>query len=74
MTGETVASIGLGVIAGVAATVTMDVLGSLARSLGLATGAKGQWVGRWHLGTAPGRFVHSDITTAPKRPGENGSR
>ena len=70
MTCETVASIVLGVIAGVAATVTMDVLGSLARSLGLATGAKGQWVGRWYLGMARGQFVHSDITAAPERPGE----
>ncbi len=61
MTGETIV---FGVCAGVAATVTMDVLASACRRLGLTAGAKGQWVGRWYLGIARGHFVHSNI--APK--------
>jgi hypothetical protein len=48
----------------------MDVLGSALRRVGLAAGAKGQWVGRWYLGIAQGRFVHSNIVDAPERPGE----
>jgi hypothetical protein len=55
---------------GVAATVTMDVLGSISRRAGLAAGAKGQWVGRWYLGIAQGRFVYSNIDAAPEQPGE----
>jgi hypothetical protein len=48
----------------------MDVLGSTARRVGLAAGAKGQWVGRWYLGIVRGQFIHSDIAAAPERPGE----
>jgi hypothetical protein len=55
---------------GVAGTVTMDVLASVSRKLGLATGAKGEWVGRWYLNIAKGRFVHADITTVSEQPGE----
>ncbi len=67
MTGETIV---FGICAGVAATVTMDVLGSVFRRVGLAAGAKGQWVGRWYLGIPRGRFVHSNIADAPQQPGE----
>ena len=67
MTGETIV---FGVCAGVAATVTMDVLASAFRRLGLAAGAKGQWVGRWYLGIARGKFVHSNIAVAPEQAGE----
>jgi hypothetical protein len=70
MAGDTVDWVLFGIVVGVAATVTMDVLGALARRLGLAVGAKGAWVGRWYLGIAHGRFVHSDITSAPKLAGE----
>lgn len=70
MIGETIVSMVLGVCVGVAATVTMDVLGSASRRLGLAAGAKGQWVGRWYLGIARGQFVHSNIAAAPEQPGE----
>ncbi len=70
MIGEMMVSVGLGVCVGVAATVTMDVLGSVARRVGLAAGAKGQWVGRWYLGIARGKFVHSDIAAAPELAGE----
>ena len=70
MTGETIASMGFGACAGVAATVTMDVLASASRRVGLAGGAKGQWVGRWYLGIARGRFVYSNIRDAPERAGE----
>ena len=67
MTGETIV---FGISAGVAATVTMDVLGSAFRWVGLAAGAKGQWVGRWYLGIARGQFVHSNIAAAPEQAGE----
>ena len=67
MTGETIR---YGVCIGVGATVTMDVLGSGVRKLGLAAGAKGQWVGRWYLGIARGRFAHANIAASPEQPGE----
>jgi hypothetical protein len=63
----------IGILAGVAGTVTMDVLAIVANKLGMAGGAKGQWVGRWYLGMARGQFVHTDITTSPARPGERGA-
>lgn len=59
-----------GVVVGVAATVTMDVLGAVARRAGVAAGASGKLVGRWYLGMARGRFVHSNIAEAPEQPGE----
>jgi hypothetical protein len=70
MTGETIVSMVFGVCVGVAATVTMDVLGSVTRRAGLTVGAKGQWVGRWYLGLARGQFVHSNIADSPQQPGE----
>jgi hypothetical protein len=66
----TVETIVFGICAGVAATVTMDLLGSFFRRVGLAAGAKGQWVGRWYLGIARGHFVHSNIAVSPQQPGE----
>jgi hypothetical protein len=60
----------LGVCVGIAATLTMDVLATLSRRLGLAAGAKGQWVGRWYLGIARGQFVHTNIAASPERAGE----
>lgn len=59
-----------GVCAGVAATMTMDVLASVLRRVGLAAGAKGQWVGRWYLGIVRGQFVHSNIAATPEQAGE----
>jgi len=70
MTGETIVLLMSGVLVGIAATVTMDVFGSVARRVGLAAGAKGQWVGRWYLGIARGNLFHSDIASTPERPGE----
>ena len=70
MTGDMIVSVPIGVGVGIAATVTMDVLGTFARRLGLAAGAKGTWVGRWYLGIARGQFVHSDIAAAPELAGE----
>ena len=70
MTDNTIVVLMFGVIVGVAATVTMDVLGSLARRADLVAGAKGIWVGRWYLGIARGQFVHSDIAAAPELAGE----
>ncbi len=70
MNGDTLLWLLAGVLVGVAGTVTMDVLGSVSRKVGLAAGAKGQWVGRWYLGIARGQFVHANIATAPERPGE----
>lgn len=67
MIGET---IGIGLCAGVVATLTMDVVASVSRKVGLASGAKGEWVGRWYLGMVKGQFVHSNITVAPKQTGE----
>ena len=67
MTGATVV---FGILAGVAATVTMDVLGSVFRRAGITEGAKGQWVGRWYLGIARGKFVHSNIAVVPEQAGE----
>lgn len=64
VTGETVA---LGVVMGLASTLTMDVVAGVSRRLGLANGAKGQWVGRWYLGIARGRFVHANIIDAPEQ-------
>lgn len=70
MNGDLIELVLFGVGVGVAATVTMDVLGAFARWLGLAVGAKGIWVGRWYLGIVRGRFVHSDIAAAPELAGE----
>ena len=70
MNGETMVRLLFGVLVRVAGTVTMDVLASVSRKLGLAMGAKGQWVGRWYLGITQGRFVYADITAAPEQPGE----
>ncbi len=70
MPSETIALVVFGVCVGCAATVTMDVLGGVARRLGLVAGAKGTWVGRWYLGIARGQFVHSNIAAAPEQPGE----
>jgi hypothetical protein len=70
MNGDTTLWLLAGVLVGIAATVTMDVLGSVSRRVGLAAGAKGQWVGRWYLGIAQGRFVHANIAAAPEHPGE----
>ncbi len=67
MIGETVV---FGILVGVAATVTMDVLSSASRKMGLTVGAKGQWVGRWYLGIAQGHFAHADIAVAQEQPGE----
>ncbi|MFC1852380.1 DUF2938 family protein [candidate division CSSED10-310 bacterium] len=70
MYSETITSIGYGVCYGVAATVTMDVLGTVSQRIGLTAGAKGKWVGRWYLGIAQGQFFHSDIAASPEQPGE----
>ncbi len=70
MNGETIVSILAGVLVGVAGTVTMDVLGSVSRKVGLAAGVKGQWVGRWYLGIARGQFVHADVAASPEQAGE----
>ena len=70
MTTELIGPVLFGVAVGVAATVTMDVMGAVARRLGLAAGAKGTWVGRWYLGILRGRFFSSDIAAAPALAGE----
>jgi len=70
MNNGTATSILAGGLVGVAATMTMDVLASASRKVGLVAGAKGAWVGRWYLGVARGQFVHSNIAAAPEQPGE----
>lgn len=67
MTGEPII---FGACAGIAATVTMDVLASAFRRVGLTEGVKGQWVGRWYLGIVRGQFTHANIADAPALPGE----
>jgi hypothetical protein len=67
VTGETIF---IGCCVGVGATLMMDVLGNSFRRLGLAAGAKGEWLGRWYLGMVRGRFVHSNIVVAPVQAGE----
>jgi hypothetical protein len=59
-----------GLFAGIFATVTMDVFAIVFYRTGLTVGAKGEWVGRWYVGMVRGRFVHPDITIAPREPGE----
>lgn len=58
------------ILAGISATVTMDVMTGFARRAGLAAGGKGEWVGRWYLGMAKGRFHQRDIVSSKKRRGE----
>ena len=70
MNSGTMMSLFGGVLVGVAATMTMDVLGIVSRKAGLAAGAKGHWVGRWYLGIAHGHFVHANIAAAQEQPGE----
>ena len=70
MNAETMVSMLFGVCVGVAGTVTMDVLASASRRVGLVVGAKGQWLGRWYVGIARGQFVHSNIAVAPEQAGE----
>jgi hypothetical protein len=70
MIGEMIISIFYGVCVGIAATVTMDVLGSVFRRAGLGAGAKGQWVGRWYLGILRGQFAHSNIAASSELAGE----
>jgi hypothetical protein len=70
MVEEAIVSIVIGVCVGIVATVTMDVLASACRRVGLAVGAKGQWVGRWYLGILRGQFVHSNIAASPEQDGE----
>lgn len=67
MTFETIA---FGIIAGITATATMDVLAIVFGRIGLTAGAKGEWVGRWYIGISRGQFVHEDITTATGQAGE----
>jgi hypothetical protein len=66
----TVETIVFGIFAGIAATVTMDLLGNACTRIGITVGAKGAWVGRWYLGIVRGQFVHSNIAVAPEQTGE----
>jgi len=70
MMGGTMAWVSSGIGVGIAATVTMDVLGSVTKRLGLTTGPEGRWIGRWFLGIARGQFVHASIAASPERAGE----
>ena len=67
MTGEMIL---LGACAGIAATVTMDIVAMATQKIGLTVGAKGEWVGRWYLGMAQGRFAHVNIAASPPIAGE----
>jgi len=70
MSGGTITLMLFGVCIGVLATATMDLLGSVARKLGLITGAKGEWIGRWYLGISRGKFFHTNIDASPEQAGE----
>lgn len=71
MIASTISTLGVaGLLAGVAATLTMDLLSGQARKIGLIAGADGRWVGRWYLGMAKGKFVHRDIAAYPEQAGE----
>jgi len=67
MSGETIV---FGTCAGIAATLTMDVLAIVFQKAGLAMGARGEWVGRWYIGIGRGQFIHANIAVAPKQAGE----
>lgn len=58
------------ILAGIAATATMDVLAVLTQRFRFVAGARGAWVGRWYLGMAKGQFYHHDITSSKERRGE----
>ena len=66
MNGDTRLWLLAGVLVGVAATVTMDVLGSVSRRIGLAAGAKGQWVGRVVPRHRPGSFRSREHRCRPR--------
>lgn len=66
MGSETLVLVAIGICSGVAATVTMDVLGIISNKIGLIAGVKGEWVGRWYLYIAKGKFVHTDIEAVPE--------
>lgn len=70
MNGGTMVQVLFGVLVGIVGTVTMDVLAVVRGRLGFAKGAKAEWIGRWYLGMARGRFTHADIAAAPEQPGE----
>jgi len=62
--------LGAGLLVGIGATLTMDLLSGRARKIGIVAGADGRWVGRWYLGIAKGTFVHRDIAASPEQAGE----
>lgn len=70
MTSETIVKIVTIICTGVAATVTMDVLGLVSSKLGLTADAKGQWIGRLYLDLARSSFYHSNNAEYPEQPGE----
>jgi hypothetical protein len=70
MTGATLQSMFYWICMGIAATVTMDLLASVSRKIGLTVGAKGAWVGRWYLGMTRGQLTYPNIADAPEQAGE----
>lgn len=68
--GETMVQVLFAALVGIVGTLTMDVLAIVRSRLGGAKGAKAEWIGRWYLGMAQGRFIHADIAAAPEQPGE----
>ncbi len=70
MLNDTIVTIIFAVFAGIAATITMDVLEIVSHKIGVTVGVKGQWVGRWYLGIARGKLVHENIEDVPEQPGE----
>jgi hypothetical protein len=57
------------IVAGLVATVVMDMSAGIARATRLTRGAPPQLIAKWFSGLPRGRFVVDDIRTSPGGPG-----
>jgi hypothetical protein len=57
-------------VAGVVATLTMDVGSTVIRKVGITAGLPPAIIGRWFAHILRGRFVHHTIADAPDVPGQ----
>src|SRR5215216_6194893 len=55
-----------GLLAGVIATLTMDILSTLASRLGLIAPLPPNLIGRWFASVAQGHPLHADIAQSPR--------
>lgn len=63
--------LGLGAIAGVLATLGMDVVGFTALKAGAPMPPHAAFIGRWFMHLLHGNFVHDTIVQSPALAGEN---